>query len=94
MSDPIEPVLPAGPCPHCAGRTEAGPERVYWDRPQPHDSSFKTGGFEIMRCELTDHEWAAIGPMPPNKPRSPTTNEHSGAPCGALPDSFGPYTTS
>ena len=22
-----------------------------------------------MRYELTDHEWAAIKPMPPNKPR-------------------------
>ena len=25
-----------------------------------------------MRYELTDHEWAAIKPMLPNKPRCPT----------------------
>jgi hypothetical protein len=26
-------------------------------------------GLRIMRYELTDREWAAIGPMLPNKPR-------------------------
>jgi transposase len=29
-----------------------------------------------MRCELTDHEWAAIKPMLPNKPRGvPRVND-------------------
>jgi transposase len=58
-----------------------------------------------MRYELTDHEWAAIRPMLPNKPRGvPRVNDRrvlngifwvlrSGAPWRDLPDSFGPYTT-
>jgi transposase len=59
----------------------------------------------IMRYELTDHEWAAIKPMLPNKPRGvPRVNDGrvlngifwvlgSGAPWRDLPDNFGPYTT-
>ena len=58
-----------------------------------------------MRYELTDHEWAAIKPMLPNKPRGvPRMNDRrvlngifwvlrSGAPWRDLPDDFGPYTT-
>jgi hypothetical protein len=38
------------------------------DRLPDHDSSLKNEG-RIMRYELTDHEWAAIKPMLPNKPR-------------------------
>jgi transposase len=59
----------------------------------------------IMRYELNDHEWAAIKPMLPNKPRGvPRVNDRrvlngifwvlrSGAPWRDLPDKFGPYTT-
>jgi transposase len=59
----------------------------------------------IMRYELTDHEWTAIRPMLPNKPRGvPRLNDRrvlngifwvlrSGAPWRDLPDDFGPYTT-
>jgi transposase len=58
-----------------------------------------------MRYELTDHEWAAIKPFLPNKPRGvPRVNDRrvlngifwvlrSGAPWRDLPGSFGPYTT-
>ena len=58
-----------------------------------------------MRYELTDHEWAAIKPMLPNKPRGVArVNDRrvlngifwvlrSGVPWRDLPDSFGPYTT-
>jgi transposase len=58
-----------------------------------------------MRYELTDHEWTAIRPMLPNKPRGvPRVNDRrvldgvfwvlrSGAPWRDLPDNFGPYTT-
>ena len=58
-----------------------------------------------MRYQLTDHEWAAIRPMLPNKPRGvPRVNDRrvlngifwvlrSGAPWRDLPNSFGPYTT-
>ena len=58
-----------------------------------------------MRYELTDHEWTAIKPMLPNKPRGvPRVNDRrvlngifwvlrSGAPWRDLPDDFGPYTT-
>jgi transposase len=58
-----------------------------------------------MRYELTDHEWTAIKPMLPNKPRGvPRVNDRrvlngifwvlrSGAPWRDLPDEFGPYTT-
>jgi len=60
---------------------------------------------QIMRYELTDHEWTAIRPMLPNKPRGvPRVNDRrvldgifwvlrSGAPWRDLPDDFGPYTT-
>ena len=52
----------------------------------------------IMRHELTDHEWTAIKPMLPNKPRGVArVNDRrvlrSGAPWRDLPESFGPYTT-
>jgi transposase len=59
----------------------------------------------IMRDELNDHEWPAIKPMLPNKPRGvPRVNDRrvlngifwvlrSGAPWRDLPDNFGPYTT-
>jgi transposase len=58
-----------------------------------------------MRYELTDHEWSAIKPMLPNKPRGvPRVNDRrvlngffwvlrSGAPWRDLPQEFGPYTT-
>src|SRR5437762_14003491 len=58
-----------------------------------------------MRYELTDHEWTAIKPFLPNKPRGvPRVNDRrvlngifwvlrSGAPWRDLPDEFGPYTT-
>jgi len=58
-----------------------------------------------MRYELADHEWAAIKPMLPNKPRGvPRVNDRrvlngifwvlrSGAPWRDLPNAFGPYTT-
>src|ERR1700756_2373381 len=59
----------------------------------------------IMRYELNDHEWAAIKPFLPNKPRGvPRVNDRrvlngifwvlrSGAPWRDVPDNFGPYTT-
>src|SRR5207237_6385236 len=62
-------------------------------------------GARIMRYELADHEWVAIKPMPPNKPRGvPRVNDRrvlngifwvlrSGAPWRDLPEAFGPYTT-
>ena len=58
-----------------------------------------------MRYELTDHEWTAIKPMLPNKPRGvPRVNDRrvlngifwvlrSGAPWRDVPDDFAPYTT-
>src|ERR687883_1704703 len=58
-----------------------------------------------MCYELTDHEWTAIRPMLPNKPRGvPRVNDRlvlngifwilrSGAPWRDLPTAFGPYTT-
>ena len=58
-----------------------------------------------MRYELTDHEWTAIKPFVPNKPRGvPRVNDRrvlngifwvlgSGGPWRDLPDNFGPYTT-
>ena len=58
-----------------------------------------------MRYELTDHEWAAIKSMLPNKPRGVArVNDRrvlngifwvlrSGAPWRDLPGNFGPYTT-
>ena len=57
-----------------------------------------------MRYELADHEWGAIKPMLPNKPRGvPRVNDRrvlngifwvlrSGAPWRDLPEAFGPYT--
>ena len=59
-----------------------------------------------MRYELTDHEWFAIQPLLPNKPRGvPRVDDRctlnaifwvlrSGAPWRDLPSSLGPYTTS
>jgi transposase len=56
-----------------------------------------------MRYEITDHEWSAIRPMLPNKPRGvPRVNDRrvlngifwvlrSGAPWRDLPQEFGPY---
>jgi hypothetical protein len=41
----------------------------------------------IMRDELTDHEWAAIGPML-EACGLPRVNDRR-----VLPDNFGPYTT-
>jgi transposase len=58
-----------------------------------------------MRYELADHEWVAIKPMVPNKPRGvPRVNDRrvlngifwvlrSGAPWRDMPAVFGPYTT-
>src|SRR5258705_5626295 len=57
-----------------------------------------------MRHELTDHEWAVIKPMLPDKPRGvPRVNDRrvlngifwvlrSGAPWRDLPEAFGPCT--
>jgi len=46
-----------------------------------------------MRYELTDHEWAAIRPMLPNKPRGvPRVNDRRVL-NGIFWESFGPYTT-
>jgi hypothetical protein len=62
-------------------------------------------GPRIMRYELTDYEWTATKPFPPNKPRGvPRVNDRrvlngifwalrSGAPWRDLPDNFGPHTT-
>ena len=62
-------------------------------------------GARIRRYELADHEWVAIKPMLPNKPRGvPRVNDRrvlngifwvlrSGAPWRDLPAAFGPYTT-
>jgi transposase len=58
-----------------------------------------------MRYEISDHEWAAIKPMLPNKPRGvPRLNDRrvlngifwvlrSGAPWRDLPETYGPRTT-
>jgi transposase len=58
-----------------------------------------------MRYEITDHEWAALKPMLPNKPHGvPRVNDRrvlngifwvlrSGAPWRDLPQEFGTYTT-
>ncbi len=58
-----------------------------------------------MRYELTDHEWSAIKPYLPNKPRGvPRVNDRRvlhgifwvlrcGAPWRDFPEAFGPYTT-
>lgn len=58
-----------------------------------------------MRYELSDHEWAVITPMLPNRPRGvPRVNDRrvlngifwvlwSGAPGRDLPESYGPPTT-
>jgi transposase len=66
--------------------------------------AFKLGA-RIMRYEFADHEWIAIKPMLPNKPRGvPRVNDRrvlngifwvlgSGAPWRDLPEAFGPYTT-
>ena len=73
----------------------------------PLACDFKLSNWElrIMRYELTDHEWAAMVPMLPNKPRGvPRVNDRrvlngifwvlrSGAPWRDLPQEFGPYTT-
>jgi transposase len=60
---------------------------------------------QIMRYELTDHEWSAIRPMLPNKARGvPRVDDRSvlngicwvprsGAPWRDLPDCYGPRTT-
>jgi transposase len=59
----------------------------------------------IIRYELADHEWVAIKPMLPNKPRGvPRVNDRrvlngifwilrSGAPWRDMPAVYGPYTT-
>jgi transposase len=69
---------------------------------QCRDSSRKPTA-RIMRYELADHEWTAIKPMMPNKPRGvPRVNGRrhgifwvlrSGARWRDLPDAFGAYTT-
>ena len=58
-----------------------------------------------MRYELTDYEWAAVGPMLPNKARGVRRVDdrrvlngicwvlRSGAPWRDLPDCYGPCTT-
>ena len=63
-------------------------------------------GLDFMRYELTDHEWFAIKPLLPNKPRGvPRVDDRrvlngifwvlrSGAPWRDLPRSLGPYSTS
>jgi transposase len=83
-------------------RTGAGQERCVW--PNPCDSNSQAGGSN-HRYELADHEWVAVKPMLPNKPRGdPRVNDRrvlngifwvlrSGAPWRDLPPAFGPYTT-
>jgi transposase len=67
------------------------------------DSRFKTRASNHAH-ELTDHEWTAIAPFLPNKPRGvPRLNDRRvltgilgaavRAPWRDLPDVFGPYTT-
>jgi transposase len=75
----------------------------WWYRPARDSSSQPEP--RIMRYELNDHEWAAIKPFLPNKPRGvPRVNDRrvlngvfwvlrSGAPWRDVPDNFGPYTT-
>ena len=51
-----------------------------------------------MRYEITDHEWAAIRPMLPNRPRGvPRVNNRRVLNgifgCCDLPSIFGAYTT-
>jgi transposase len=54
-----------------------------------------------MRCELSDEEWAAIKPMPPNKPRGVPRVYERRVLHGIfwvlrwrdLPNKFGPYTS-
>jgi transposase len=60
---------------------------------------------QVMRYELSDHEWSVIKPMLPNKPRGiPRVDNRrllndifwvlrSGAPWRDLSDSYGPPTT-
>jgi transposase len=59
----------------------------------------------IMRCEFSEHEWTAIKPMLPNKPRGVRRVDdrrvldgvvwvlRSGAPWRDLPATYGPRTT-
>jgi transposase len=57
----------------------------------------------IVRYELSDYEWTAIKPMPPNRPRGVRrVNDRRvlngifwvlGAPWRDLPENHGPYTT-
>ena len=55
----------------------------------------------IMRYELSDHEWRAVNPMLPNKPRVDDRRVlngifwvlSSGAPWRDLPKTYGPRTT-
>jgi transposase len=73
---------------------------MYWTMIQVSKSEPR-----IMRYELNGHEWAAIKPMLPNRPRGvPRVSDRrvlngiiwvfrSGAPWRDLPQGFGPYTT-
>jgi transposase len=88
-----------------APKATLGVEGSVEARPRIVIQASKTEGLEFMRYELADHEWAAIKPMLPNKPRGvPRVNDRrvlngifwvlrSGAPWRDLPDGFGPYTT-
>ncbi|MGY2903183.1 transposase [Bradyrhizobium sp. URHC0002] len=54
-----------------------------------------------MRCEVSEHEWTALKPMLPNKPRVDHRRvldgivwvQRSGAPWRDLPATYGPRTT-
>ena len=59
----------------------------------------------MARFDLTDHEWAVISPLLPNKPRGVPRQDdrrvlngifwtlRTGSPWRDLPERYGPYTT-
>src|SRR5262249_31601681 len=89
----------------CPENAEPGPSQKFLAMGQTPVIQTPKLGARIMRYELADYEWTAIGPMLPNKPRGvPRVNDRrvlsgifwvlrSGAPWRDLPAAFGPYTT-